>query len=147
MSIDPSIPEIQNVLILTLKIQDEGQMTIMLHNYRSRQFHITSNGINPSSGFRDMIFTKSGQSAAPFDKFWAMGKPIWGKFTMTVHKYKSRQVHTTLNWLYPPRSFRDLRSAKSGPNLCQIWQVCGPWASPYGANGQIIMTVHNYPAF
>ena len=39
---------------------------------------------------------------------------------------------------------RDMRSAKSGPNLCQIWQVFGPWASPYGANGQMTMTVHNY---
>ena len=37
-----------------------------------------------------------------------------------------------------------MRSAKSGPNLCQIWQVFGPWASPYGANGQMTMTVHNY---
>ena len=27
---------------------------MMLHNYRSRQFHRTWNGINPSSGFRDM---------------------------------------------------------------------------------------------
>ena len=35
-------------------------------------------------------------------------------------------------------------SAKSGPNLWQIWQVFGPWASPHGANGQVIMTVHNY---
>ena len=26
---------------------------------------------------------------------------------------------------------------KSGPDLCQIWQV-------YGANGQMTMTVHNY---
>ena len=26
----------------------------------------------------------------------------------------------------------------------RIWQFFGPWASPYGANGQITMTVHNY---
>ena len=64
---------------LTLKIQGEDEMTIMLHNYRSWQFHITMNGINPSNGFRDMAFTKSGPSAASFVKFWAMGKPIWGK--------------------------------------------------------------------
>ena len=30
------------------------------------------------------------------------------------------------------------------PKCCLIWQVFGPWASPYGANGQIIMTLHNY---
>ena len=54
MSIGPPIPEIQHFQNLTLKIQGQGQMTMMLHNYRSRQFHRTSNGINPSRGFTDM---------------------------------------------------------------------------------------------
>ena len=63
---------------------------------------------------------------------------------MTVHNYRSRQVHETLNGVYPSSSFRDMRSAKSGPNLCQIWQVFGPWASPYGANEQMTTKVHNY---
>ena len=78
MSIDPSIPYIQNFLNVTLKIQDEGQM--MLHNYRSKQFQITSNDTNPSRGFRDMASTKFGPGAASYDKFWAMGKPIWAKW-------------------------------------------------------------------
>ena len=56
---------------LTLKIQGQGQMTMMLHNYRSRQFLRTLNGINPSSSFRDMGSTKSGPSAVWFDKFLA----------------------------------------------------------------------------
>ena len=75
-----------------------------------------------------------------------MGKPIWGKWaiTMTVHNYRSRQVHETLNGVNPSSGFRYMRSAKSGPNLWQIWQVFGPWASPYGANGRMSMTVHNY---
>ena len=30
------------------------------------------------------------------------------------------------------------------PKCCLIWQVFGPWVNPYGANGQIIMTVYNY---
>ena len=30
-----------------------GQMTMTVHNYRPRQFHRTSNGENPSSGYRD----------------------------------------------------------------------------------------------
>ena len=64
-----------------------------------------------------MASTKSGSSTASFDQFWA----------------KSIQ-----------RGSIDLLSAKSGPNLCQIWQVFGPWASPYGANRQMTMTVHNY---
>ena len=67
MSIGPPIPEIQHFQNLTLKIKGQGQMTLMLHNYRSRQFHRTSNGINPSSGFKDMGSSKSGPSAAWFD--------------------------------------------------------------------------------
>ena len=64
MSIGPPIPEIQHFQNLTLKIKGQGQMTLMLHNYRSRQFHRTSNGITPSSGFKDMGSAKSGPSAA-----------------------------------------------------------------------------------
>ena len=63
---------------------------------------------------------------------------------MTLHNYRSRQVHETLNGVNPSSSFRDMRSAKSGPNLWQIWQVFGPWASPYEANGHMTMTVHTY---
>ena len=63
---------------------------------------------------------------------------------MTLHNYRSRQVHETLNGVNPYCSFRDMRSAKSGPNSWQIWQVFGPWASPYGANGHMTMTVHTY---
>ena len=124
---------------LTLKIKGQGQKTMMLHNYRSRQFHRTSNGINPFSGFRDM----GSASAAWFYKFLAHGLAHMGQITMTVHNYRSRQVHETLNGVNPSSRFRDLCSAKSGPNLCQIWQVFGPWASPYGANGQMTMPVHN----
>ena len=50
-------------LNLTLKTQGQGQMTMMLHNCRSRQFHRTSNGIK----FRDMGSVKSGPSAAWFE--------------------------------------------------------------------------------
>ena len=90
MSIGPPIPEIQHFQNLTLKFQGrQGQTTMMLRNYRSGQFHRNSNGINPS---RVQIYG--------FHKVW--------------------------------------------PKCCLIWQVFGPWASPYGANGQISMTLHNY---
>ena len=79
MSISPSNPEIQHFQNLTLKIQGQGQMTMMLHNYRSRQFHRTRNGINPSSGFRDMGSAKSDPSAASFDKFLAQGQAHMGQ--------------------------------------------------------------------
>ena len=58
---------------LTFKMKSQGQMTIMLHNCRSRQFHRTSNRINPFSGFKDMGSAKSGPSAAWFEKFLAPG--------------------------------------------------------------------------
>ena len=96
---------------------------MMLHNYRSRQFHRTLNGINPSSGFRDMGSAKYCPSAAWFDKFfgpWASPYGANGQITMTLHIYRSRQVHETLNGVNPSSGFRDLRSAKSVPNLCQI---------------------------
>ena len=137
MSIGPPIPEIQHFQNLTLKIKGQGQMTLVLHNYRSRQFHRTSNGRNPSSDFKDMGSAKSGPSAAWFDKFSAHEQTHIGQITMTVHNYRSRQVHKTLNGVHPSSGFRDMRSAKSGPNLWQIWQVFGPWASPYRANGQM----------
>ena len=146
MSIGPPIPELQHFKNLTLKIQGQGQMTMMLHNYRSRQFDRTSNGINPSSGFRDMASTKSGPSAASFQVFGPWTSPYgenW-QITMTLHNYRYRQGHETLNGVNPSSGFWDMHSAKSAPNLWQIWQVFGPWASPYGANGQMTMTVHNY---
>ena len=79
MSIGPPIPEIQHFQNLTLKIKGQGQMTLMLHNYRSRQFHRTLNGINPSSGFKEMGSAKSGSSAAWFDKFLAHGQTHMGQ--------------------------------------------------------------------
>ena len=50
--------------------------TMMLQKYRSRQFHRTLNGINPSCGFRDMGSTKSDPSAAWFDKLLAHGQAL-----------------------------------------------------------------------
>ena len=132
MPINPSIPKIQNFLNLTLEIKGEGDMTMMLHNYRSRRFHRASNSINPSSGFRDMASTKSGPMLLYLRSFgpWASPYGANGQITMAVHNYKSRQVHKTLNGLNQSSGFRDLRSAKTGPNLCHIWQVffC-PWAT------------------
>ena len=130
MSIGPPIPEIQHFQNLTLKIQGQSQMTMMLHKHRPRQFHRISNGINPSSGFRDMGSTKSGPSAVWFDKFLAYGPN--GQITMTLHNYRSRQVHETLNGVNPSSSFRDMHSAKTGPTLWQIWQIFGPWATHTG---------------
>ena len=61
-----------------------------------------------------------------------------------LHNCRSRQVRETLNGVHPSSGFRDTHSVKSGSNLWQIWQVFGPWASLYGANGQMSTAVHNY---
>ena len=78
-SISLPIPQIQHFQNLSLKTKGQGQMAMMLHNYRSEQFYRTSNGITPSSGFRDMGSTKSGPSAAWFDKFLAHGQAHMGQ--------------------------------------------------------------------
>ena len=103
-----------------MKIKGQGQMTMMLHNYKSRQFHRTSNGINLSSGFKDMGSAKCCLIWQVFGP-WANPYGANGQITMTVHNYRSRQVHGTLNGVHPSSSFRDMRSAKSGPDLWQIW--------------------------
>ena len=72
------------------------------------------------------------------------GASPYGQITMKLHNYRSREVHETLNGVNPSSSLRDMRSAKSGPNLWQIWLVFGPWASPYEANGHMTITVHTY---
>ena len=135
MSIDPSIPEIETFLNSTVKIQSECEMTMVLYTYRSRRFHITSNGINPSSSFRNMASTKYVRSAASFYKLRAMEKHIWGKWANyydTVN-YKSRQVHNTLNGLNPSSGFRDLSPANSGPNFFHILKsFFGPWVNDLG---------------
>ena len=88
------IPEIQHFPNLTLKIQGQSKMTIMLHNYRARQFHRNLKGLNPSSGFRDIGSAKSCPSAAWFGKFLAhrrahvgqKGKSLWRCTTTVLDK-------------------------------------------------------------
>ena len=47
-----------------------------------------------------------------FDKFWAMGKPTWGKWA-TYSESAQLQVYKTLNGLNPSSGFRDPRSEPS----------------------------------
>ena len=92
MSIGPSIPEIHHFQNLTLKIKSLGQMTLLLHNYRSRQVHKTSNGMNPYSGFKDMGSAKSGPSAAWFDRFLAKGQAHMGQMGKLPWQCKTRDL-------------------------------------------------------
>ena len=119
MSIDPPIPEIQYFQNLTLKIKGQGQMTMMLHNYRSTQFHRTSNGTDPSRGFRDMCSAKSGPSAAWFDKFLAHGQAHMGQ----MGKWPWRCTSTGLD------NSTELRMEKIHQAVTEIW-VPQIWQPP-----------------
>ena len=136
MSVGPPIPEIQHFQNLTLKIHGQGQITMMLHNYRSGQFHRTSNGINLSSGFREMGSAKSGPSAAWFDKLLTNGQAHMGQMTITLYIYTSIQVHKTLNGVNPSSGFRNMHSAKSGLNFWPIWKFLADGQAHMGQMGK-----------
>ena len=82
--------------------------------YRSTQFHRTSNGINPSSGFRDMRSAKSGPSAAWFDKFLVqrqahmgqMGKWPWQCSTAGLDnstEVRMEKIHQVVTEIWVPQ--------------------------------------------
>ena len=56
----PLVPDLTSFWSMGKPYRANGQMIMELHNYRSRPFHRTSNGVNPSIGFRDMGSEKSG---------------------------------------------------------------------------------------
>ena len=62
---------------------DHGQMTMMLHNYGSRQFHRNLNGGNSSGSIRDKHFSP-------------MGRPIGGKWVNDTD-FAHQQVWTVLS--------------------------------------------------
>ena len=97
-------------------------MTMTLHNYRSRQFHRTSNGINPSSGFRNMGSAKSGPSAAWFDKFLAHGQAHMGQMGKLPWQCTTTGLDNSI----------ELRMEKIRQAVTEIWvpQVWQPPARP-----------------
>ena len=104
---------------MTLKMKGQGQMTLMLHDYRSRQFHRTSNGINPSSGFKDMGSAKSGPSAAWFDKFLAHGQAHMGQMGKWLWQCTTRGLDNST----------ELRMEKTRQAVTEIW-VPQVWQLP-----------------
>ena len=99
--------------------------------------HRTSNGMNPSSGFRDMGSARYGPSAAWFDKFLAHGLAHMGQITITVHNYRSRQVHETLNKSIQPFQRSAFRKVWTQfvANLTSFWPmgkpIWGTWANDH----------------
>ena len=84
-----------------LKNPGYGQMTMMLHNYRSRQFHKTSNGRNPSNGYRymDGFCNVCPKCCMIWKVFSPWASPYWanGQMTKTMHNYRPRQFQRTSN--------------------------------------------------
>ena len=117
-----------------LKIQGQGQMAMMLHKYRSRQFHRTSNGINPSSDFRDIGSAKSGPSAAWFDKFFAHGQTHMGQ----MGKWPWQCTTTGLD------NSTEFRMVKIRQAVTEIW-VPQVWQPPTRPTTRTVTTIPLQP--
>ena len=132
MSICPPVPEIRLFQNLTLKIQGQG------HGWGERWK--SQSGCNILS--THILFVPC-QSPFRYNifKIWPWKSKVKVKWPWCC---TTTGLDNSIKLQMVSSGFRDMGSAKSGPNLWQIWQVFGPWASPYGANGQMTMTVHNY---
>ena len=100
-----------------------GQITMTFHNYRYIQVQDTLNGLNQSSGFRDMRFAKPRPHLWKYlTSFWPMDKPIWGAWAndMRIHNYRPRQFHKTSHRENSSNSYQDIGSASLGHIM---WKV------------------------
>ena len=70
------------------------------------------------------------------------GQAYLGQITMMLDNYGFSL--SNIKWGKSIQQFQRYAFRKAGPSLWQIGQFFGPLASPYGANGQMTMTVHNY---
>ena len=87
----PVVPEFSQVLDpWASQYGANRQTTMTLHNDRWRQFHETANGVNLSSGFRDIHSVKSGLQ---WYQIWKVFVPrassyrVHGRSTMTFHNF------------------------------------------------------------
>ena len=113
---------------LTLKLKGRGhEVTVQSHNMGLTFYRLTWH----------IPFVPC-QSVLTFLKYSIFKIRPWksrsSQMTMMLHNYRSRQFHRTSNGINPSSGFRDIRVRKVWPTSCLIWQVFGPWASPYGAN-------------
>ena len=137
MLIDPSIPEIQLFQNLSLKIQGQG--------------HGRGQSSKPQSVFHFLLIHIPFVPCKPTLSFlWYGFFNIWPWKSMVISPWcctiigldnftelRTVQIHPVVS------EIQCMCSAKYGPQWYLIWKVFGPWASPYGANGQITMTLHN----
>ena len=96
-----------------------GQITMTVHNYKSRQVHKTLNGLNPSSVSEICISQSLDPICAKLDKFLvhARASPygVNGQMITAVHNYRPRQFHRTWNRENPSSSYRDMDSTSQPP--------------------------------
>ena len=105
------------------RVKVMGEVTVQSHNVGLTSYRLTSLSFHVSqpSHSWDTAFSKfdlENQRSRSNDP--------------DVAQYRSRQLHRTSNGINPSSGFKDMGSAKSGPSAAWF----GPWASPYGANGQ-----------
>ena len=132
MSIGHPIPKLRLLQNLTLKIKGQGHG--WGHTSKSKW---GSNILSTHIPFAPC------QSALPFlrysiFKIWPWKSRVkvkWPWCCTITGPDNSKELRMV--WIHPAVS-------EIWPKCCLIWQVFGPWASPYGANGQITMTLHNY---
>ena len=109
-----------------------GQNTMTLNNYRSGQSHRTLNGKNPCSGLRDMY---SDPWESPCGSKGQMGKWPW-HCTATACTGCDNSIDLQMEKIYPAVS--EICFLQKEREMCS-----GPWASPYGSNVQVTITLHN----
>ena len=88
-----------------------GQITIMTHNYKSKQFHRISNGENPPRGFMGV---HSGPWASPFGPN--------RQVTITLHNYMSRQFQKGTSNAGNRFSASNMHVTMSELRWYQIWR-------------------------
>ena len=103
-----------------------GQMTMILQNYKLRKFHRTFDRKNPSSCFRDVF--------GPCETLYGSN----GQITIMLHTYMSRQFQRTSIDGSPSSSLKVMYSTMCGPTGT-IFDRClvhgqahmGKWASDH----------------
>ena len=73
-----------------------------------------------------------------------MGEPIWGKWANNYDVPQLQVLTSPWKWGKSIQRFQRYTIRKVWTQFVAKLTSFGPWASPYGANGQMTMTAHNY---
>ena len=117
------------------KVKVMGEVTVQSHNVGQTSYQLTSLlfHVNRPSHSWNTAFSK-------FD-LENQGSRSNGP---NVAQLQVKTIPYNFEWYKSIKRFQRYGFPKVWPKCCRIWQVFGRLANPYGANGQITMTVHNY---